>query len=231
MPSVFRQLATSDHPTARFARRSYRGIARFSLPAPRVLFVPVLYLVLFLREVYYFVARVFFCEPLFKAYCASYGKGVRTGPFLHWVDGRGRIVLGDDVLVDGKCNFGFAARFAEAPTLTIGSHTGIGHNCSFAVGKAITIGEHCRIGQDVLMFDSSGHPSDPAARLAGAPPDPESVKPIVIERNVWIGRGAVIFPGVTIGENSVVAAHAVVLASVPANSLVIGNPARRMAGV
>jgi acetyltransferase-like isoleucine patch superfamily enzyme len=147
------------------------------------------------------------------------------------VEGAGRIELGDDVLVDGKCSFSFAAQYSADPTLIIGSHTGIGHNCSFVVGRRITIGEHCRIASDVVMFDSSGHPSDPLARLVGAPAPLESVKPITLERNVWVGRGAIIFPGVTIGENSVVAAGAVVLASVPANSLVIGNPARRMAAV
>jgi acetyltransferase-like isoleucine patch superfamily enzyme len=84
---------------------------------------------------------------------------------------------------------------------------------------------------DVVIFDASGHPSDPAARERGAPAPLATVKPVVIERNVWLGRGAMVFPGVTIGENSVVAANAVVMASVPANSLVMGNPARRMGAV
>jgi acetyltransferase-like isoleucine patch superfamily enzyme len=51
-------------------------------------------------------------------------------------------------------------------------------------------------------------------------------KPIVIERNVWIAAGATIIGGVTIGENSVVAAGSVVARDVPANSLAGGNPAR-----
>lgn len=209
----------------------YRRLRNVSIPAPRLVFRPVLFLFLLLRSAYYFVARVFVCEPLFKSYCSRIGKNVHTGVFIHWVEGAGRIELGDDVLVDGKCSFSFAAQYAPDPTLAIGSHTGIGHNCSFVIGRRITIGERCRIASDVVMFDSSGHPSDPMARLAGAPAPLDSVKPITLERNVWVGRGAIIFPGVTIGENSVVAAGAVVLASVPANSLVIGNPARRMAAV
>jgi acetyltransferase-like isoleucine patch superfamily enzyme len=51
-------------------------------------------------------------------------------------------------------------------------------------------------------------------------------KPIVIERNVWIAAGATIIGGVTIGENSVVAAGSVVTKDVPPNTLVGGNPAR-----
>ena len=231
MQTILRNLAKSDQPFGRFARRAYWGIARVSLPAPRIVFRPLLAAVVAVRSVYFFVMRVLVCEPLFKAYCAEYGRNVHTGVFLHWIQGSGRIVLGDDVTVDGKCSFSFATRYSDAPTLQVGSHTGIGHNCSFTVGRSIVIGEHCRIAQDVVMFDSSGHPSDPAARLAGLPAPDDSVKPIVIGRNVWIGRGAIIFPGVTIGDNSVVSAGAVVLASVAENSLVLGNPARRMAAV
>jgi acetyltransferase-like isoleucine patch superfamily enzyme len=51
-------------------------------------------------------------------------------------------------------------------------------------------------------------------------------KPIVIERNAWVGAGAMILKGVTIGENAVVAAGSVVATRVPANSVVFGNPAR-----
>jgi acetyltransferase-like isoleucine patch superfamily enzyme len=51
-------------------------------------------------------------------------------------------------------------------------------------------------------------------------------KPIVIERNVWIAAGATLLGGVTVGENSVVAAGAVVTRNVPPDSFVAGNPAR-----
>ena len=225
------RLVHSNHPVVALLKRLRRAVLDFSVPAPRVLTLPLLYLVLGVRRVYHFMARVFVCEPLFKAYCASYGEGVHTGVFLHWVRGKGRIELGDHVLVDGKCSFAFGARYTEMPLLRVGSHTGIGHNCTFVVGKAITIGEHCRIANDVVMFDSSGHPSEPVARMQGAPAPIESVKPIIIERNVWIGRGAIIFPGVTIGENSVISAGAVVTSSVPPNSIALGNPARRLASV
>ncbi|MDB5112014.1 MAG: acetyltransferase, partial [Mucilaginibacter sp.] len=63
------------------------------------------------------------------------------------------------------------------------------------------------------------------------PMDPENRKslvcsPIVVKRNAWIGAAATILPGVTIGENSVVAAGAVVTKDVPANTIVAGVPAR-----
>ncbi|MFY9852903.1 MAG: DapH/DapD/GlmU-related protein [Terracidiphilus sp.] len=172
--------------------------------------------------------RVFFCEPFFKAHCTSYGRNLHTGVFLHWIQGRGEIIAGDNVLIDGKCSFTFAARFSDKPTLILGDNTGVSHGCTFTIGKKVTIGRHCRIAGDVWIFDSPGHPADPEARMKGMPTAEDEVKPVVIEDNVWIGRGSIIMPGVTLGENSIVVAGAVVMSDVPANTMVAGNPARQL---
>jgi acetyltransferase-like isoleucine patch superfamily enzyme len=192
---------------------------------------PALAVFLLLRACYFFCARVFVCEPLFKAYCTRYGRNLHTGPKLHWIMGRGDIVLGDNVLIDGKCAFHFALRYAERPVLAIGDHSGMGHNCAFVVGRSITIGRHTRLASSITMFDVPGHPVDAEARRAGLPARPEDARPIVIGDNVWIGTHAIIFPGVTIGDNSVVATGAVVMSSVPPNAVVAGNPARQIAAV
>jgi carbonic anhydrase/acetyltransferase-like protein (isoleucine patch superfamily) len=197
-------------------------------PIPRILSVPLVAAFLFLRSTYYFVARVFWCEPFFKAHCSSYGHGVHTGVFIHWIQGRGKLIVGDNVLIDGKCSFTFAARFSDQPSLMIGKNTGISHGCAFTIGKKIVIGSNCRIAGDVWIFDSPGHPTDPVARMAGLPTTEDEVKPVTIEDNVWIGRRAIIMPGVTIGQGSIVAAGAVVTTDVPANVLVLGNPARQI---
>ena len=228
MASLYRTLAHTNHPLGRLARRVYHGVDKFTLPAPRLLVWPVLQVFLFLREVYWFLKRVLVCEPFFKAYCKRYGRQVRTGVFIHYVVGKGDIILGDDVKVDGKCGFAFSTRYTEHPTLTIGDHTTVAHGCSFTVVKSITIGRHCMLASGVWMFDSNGHPLDPAARLAGLPPPEEAVKPIVIGDTVWIGRNCTIFPGVKIGENSIVSAGSVVMSDVPANTVVAGYPARRV---
>jgi acetyltransferase-like isoleucine patch superfamily enzyme len=199
-----------------------------NVPAPRWITTPALTAVLLVRSAYYFLVRVFFCEPLFKAYCAGYGRNFHTGAFLHWVQGKGEILIGNDVVIDGKCNFFFGARYSDRPTFKVGDNTGIGHSCSFTVGRQITIGSHCRIAGCVQMFDTPGHPADPDARRMGAPADFEDVRPIHIGDNVWIGSGAIIYPGVTIGDNSIVALGAVVMSSVPANIMVAGNPARQI---
>lgn len=66
------------------------------------------------------------------------------------------------------------------------------------------------------------HPLDPVDRNSGQ----EYGKPVTIGHNVWIGGRAVINPGVTIGDNAVVASGSVVVKNVPANAVVGGNPAR-----
>jgi acetyltransferase-like isoleucine patch superfamily enzyme len=225
---LYRTLATSQHWLPRTIRSIRRGIIQFSLPAPRPLILPFVLVFLAIRCTYYFLVRALVCEPFFKAQCFSYGKGLRTGVFLHWIQGKGRICTGDRVEFDGKCKFKFAARFSEHPTLKVGDGSRIGHGSSFTVGKSITIGRDCRIAIHVTIFDSPGHPSDPEARRAGQPVGENEVLPVVLGDNVWVGQNAIIFPGVTIGDNSIVAAGSSVMVSVPANVLVAGNPARQV---
>lgn len=100
----------------------------------------------------------------------------------------------------------------------------------------IEIGSHCLISWNVGIADSDFHPIEPAQRRIDAqalapffknrPPRPKlTTAPVIISDNVWIGMNAVILKGVTIGENSVVAAGSVVTKSVPPNAVVAGNPA------
>src|SRR3954453_20653390 len=103
---------------------------------------------------------------------------------------------------------------------TVGRNVFINQNCTFYDLGGIDIADDVLIGPNVSLITSS-HPLQPSERRAGV-----IAKPIVIERNVWIAAGAIIIGGVTVGENSVVAAGSVVTKNVPANTLVGGNPAR-----
>lgn len=229
MSSSFRHaLATGKGPPSTWLRAARRAGRDFSIPWPRVVTVPYRACYTFVRALVHGFRRVCIAEPIFRSYCTSIGRRFRTDIFVHWVQGRGRLIVGDDVLLDGKISFTFAARFSETPTLRIGSRTGIGHQCTFVVARAITIGDDCRIASGAMFRDSPGHPIEPEARRRGEPPPPESIQPIVLEDNVWIGARAIVQGGVRIGEGSVVASGAVVLSNIPPFSLVAGNPARRI---
>lgn len=88
---------------------------------------------------------------------------------------------------------------------------------------SVTIGNNVLFGPEVIIMDCDGHPAD--RRL---PDTIENVKfsPVIIEDNAWIGFGAIIMKGVTIGHHAVVAANAVVTKSVPPHCVVAGNPAK-----
>jgi acetyltransferase-like isoleucine patch superfamily enzyme len=192
------------------------------------LILPLLGLFVALRSVIYFIRRVFIAEPLFKGYCTSYGKGLKTDIFVHWIHGKGDLIVGDNVEFDGKSSIQFAARFCDRPRLVVGNNTGISDGCTFRIGKEVVIGNYCRVASHVSFFDAPGHASDPEERMAGLPSRPDQVKPIHVEDNVWIGRNCTILPGVRIGKNSIIASGSVVFADVPENCIVGGNPARKM---
>ena len=224
--SLRRRLTLSQHPIARTLRVSYRALTRFSLPAPKVVVKPMLWAFLTIRTIYYFAVRTLVCEPLFKAYCTQYGRGLRTGVFVHWVNGGGRIILGDHVLVDGLCAFTFTQRHIDEPTLEIGDFSELGHGCSFTIGKKITIGQHTRIAMNCLLFDTGGHPLDAEARRAHQPAPTQEVRPIVIGDDVWIGQRSIIMPGTRIGDGAIISAGSIVRGTVAPYTLVAGSPAR-----
>ncbi len=226
MPDFYRFAALSDHWTAKLIRTVYRGLRNFSVPAPRLITRPGMALIVAVRTAYYFARRVFIAEPFFKSLCASYGRNLHTGIYIPWVQGNGDIVLGDNVSIDGKLSIFFAARYTSRPRLIIGDHSGIGHTCAFTVGNEIRIGKHCRFGSQIAVFDAPGHPADPAARAAGLPSAMDEVRPVVIGNNVWVGSCSIIYPGVSIGDNSIVAMGSVVMTNVAPNTMVAGNPAR-----
>ena len=103
--------------------------------------------------------------------------------------------------------------------IKLGKKVFINHACSFLDMGGITIEDDVQIGPRVNLV-TENHPVDPSRRKH------LDLKPVVIKRNAWIGAGASILPGVTIGENSIVAAGAVVTNDVPPNTIVGGVPAK-----
>ena len=103
--------------------------------------------------------------------------------------------------------------------LHIGRGVFINACCQFQDQGGITIGDCSQIGHAVV-FATLNHYLEPDRRRY------THARPIVLGRNVWIGSNATILQGVTIGDNAVVAAGAVVTKDVPANTIVAGVPAK-----
>jgi acetyltransferase-like isoleucine patch superfamily enzyme len=116
--------------------------------------------------------------------------------------------IGKDVIIDKNISF------FEPNTILIGNN--------------ILIRENCYLDHDIIIEDNVTLSKDVIILTAGHNPETMEyvMKPVKICKNVWIGARAIILPGVTIGENSCVAAGAVVSRNVNANTLVGGVPAR-----
>jgi maltose O-acetyltransferase len=120
---------------------------------------------------------------------------------------------GTVVLPPFRCDYGY--------NISLGRNVFINYHCIFLDCALITIGDDVQIGPAVQLYTAQ-HPLDANVRRSGL----ESANPIRIGSDVWIGGGAVVLPGITIGDRSIVGAGSVVVHDVPPDSLVVGNPAR-----
>lgn len=109
---------------------------------------------------------------------------------------------------------------AGGEEIRVGRNVFINQNCTFYDLAGIDIADEVMVGPNVSLI-TAGHPVEPLQRRSVT-----VGKPIRLEKNVWIAIGATVLGGVTVGENSVVAAGSVVTRDVPRNVLVGGNPAR-----
>ncbi|HVG02433.1 MAG TPA: sugar O-acetyltransferase [Nitrospira sp.] len=138
------------------------------------------------------------------------GQGLRAALLRDLLNEVGEETL---VLPPFACDYGYNIR--------LGRNVFINYHCIFLDCASIIIGDHVQIAPAVQLYTAQ-HPLDAGIRRSGL----ESASPIRIGHDVWIGGGAIVLPGVTIGDRSVVGAGSVVVYDVPSDSLVVGNPAR-----
>lgn len=105
--------------------------------------------------------------------------------------------------------------------ISIGARTFVNFGLVALDPGTITIGSDVQIGPNVQLLTAT-HPLDADLRRSKW----EGAEPVVVADNVWLGGGVIVLPGVTIGENTVVGAGAVVSRDLPADVVAVGNPAR-----
>jgi len=145
---------------------------------------------------------------------APRATGERTA-ILHELFG----ALGDGATVMPRfsCDYGYNIR--------AGRNLFVNYDCVFLDCAPIDIGDDVQIAPAVQLYTAT-HPLDAAVRRSGI----EGAKPIRIGNNVWLGGGAIVLAGVTIGDDAVIGAGSVVTRDVPAGAVVVGNPARARGG-
>lgn len=110
-----------------------------------------------------------------------------------------------------RCDYGY--------NISIGENFYANYNCTIIDCAKVTIGDNAFIGPNVSLF-TAGHPVHPDVRNTQL----EYAIPIFIGNNVWLGGGAIVNPGVTIGDNTVIGSGSVVTKDIPANVIAAGNP-------
>ena len=150
-------------------------------------------------------------QRLMRDYNATvYGEDAARKTLLSELLGRdGGAVIRPPFYVD----YGFNIDLAEGVFLNYG--------CVFLDVCPITVGAETQIGPGTQVL-TADHPRDAEVRATGL----ENGKPVIIGRNVWIGGGALILPGVTVGDDAIIGAGAVVTRDVAPGTTVVGNPAR-----
>jgi maltose O-acetyltransferase len=117
-----------------------------------------------------------------------------------------------------RCDYGY--------NLLIGRNVFINYDCVFLDCNRITIGDDVQIGPAVQIYTAQ-HPTDAEVRRSGL----EFALPVTVGDNVWIGGGAILCPGVTIGADTVIGAGSVVTRDLPPSVIAVGNPCRVLRSV
>lgn len=110
------------------------------------------------------------------------------------------------------------AKFTYPWKVSVGNYTWIGDNVEFYSLDQIVVGEHCVISQHSYLCTGSHDIEDPYFSLI--------TKPIHIKDGAWLASDVFVYPGITIGEMSVVAARSTVLKDIPSNEIHAGSPAK-----
>ena len=151
-------------------------------------------------------------QDLMSAYNAT---SPRQGPLRRRLLGELLGSVGDGTVIRPPLYVDFGAR------ITIGADCFANYGLVALDVAPIRIGDDVQIGPNVQLLTPT-HPLDPGLRREKW----ETAEPITIGHNVWLGGGAIVLPGVAIGDNTVVGAGAVVTRDLPPDVVALGNPAR-----
>jgi len=154
----------------------------------------------------------------------KYGKKIRGNRVV--LKNKGKIDIGDRVNLNsypgGEAYITGLQCHCEESVISIGSDCNL-NGTMIHCRTSVSIGDFCLFGPGSRIVDNDSHRISTDIEERRKPPN---AAPITIGDNVWVGMSSLILKGVTIGNNSIIAAHSVVTKPVPENVLVAGIPAR-----
>lgn len=160
---------------------------------------------------------------LYRAWCRLRGRHFVAGPGLAIygrlsVRGLGRVELGRNAAIYGRVNIW---TYSAEANVRIADNVIMGGTRISSI-QLITVGRDCILA-DSAIRDTDFHSVRADRRRPGAP---VRVAPVHIADNVWVAASAILLPGTSVGENSVVGAGAVCMRGFPADKVILGNPAK-----
>jgi acetyltransferase-like isoleucine patch superfamily enzyme len=227
--SVFERLALNvrrrETPLYDWLYRTAKAVRGFEMPTLRPLYKALYYERNARLAVWYNLIRIIYQEPVFKSRCDTVGRHfMLRDEGIPLVLGHLRLRIGTDVVISGVTTFA-ASKLADEPVLEIGDGTRIGYQTVILVGERVTIGRHVMIANRCFIAGADNHHPDPIKRRTE--PEPKSsLRPLVIEDDVFVATGSTIYKGVKLGRGSIVSSGSVVTRNVPPYTVVAGNPAR-----
>ncbi|WP_028021825.1 acyltransferase [Enterovibrio calviensis] len=219
-------LKHSPSPVARGLFRTLKAVIHFSIPAPRLLVVPLYHLTRLIQNLWESAARSLWWTPVFKGRLQHVGKNLFLYGGMPFVSGPLVISLGDHCRMSGQTTFSGRVYGHDQPQLLIGNNIDIGWQTTIAVGRKVVIGDNVRIAGRAFLAGYPGHPMNAEARAAGLPELDSQVGDIILEPDVWLATGVSVMAGVTIGHGTIVAAGSVVTSDLPPNVVAGGVPAK-----
>ncbi len=224
--SIREWIKSNHHPVAKLLRSSFYQLRYWQCPK-----IPVVHKMLYGTHqlVNTFISnmmRIFYWTPLFASMCSNKPKRLYLYSGMPQLLGNLDLSIGNNTRISGLTTFTGRTASPTTPQLNIGSNVDISWQTTIAVGTEIIIGDNTRIAGRCFLAGYPGHPLDPHDRANGKPDTDEQAGPIILKKNVWLASGVSVMPGVTIGENTIVAAGSVVTKSLPANVLAGGVPAK-----
>ncbi|MEM1404961.1 MAG: acyltransferase [Pseudomonadota bacterium] len=172
----------------------------------------------------YLRLRGWYVDYFLRPECASLGRYATVMKPRYVIISGPNIHIGDCFTAIAepmhRVEIGVWGRQAREGTIRIGNGVLMSPGSRISASDEITVGDGTMLANGVYITDSDWHTIYDRIQRAETP------TPVHIGRNVWLGDHATVLKGVTVGENSVIAARAVVTKDVPANVIVAGNPAR-----
>lgn len=133
-----------------------------------------------------------------------------------------QVRIGNDCILQHEVFFNYDHFWQPGPSIVLGDKVFVANGVEFNIRDGLRIGDGSLIGAGSFLVDHD-HAVEPGKSYATGCGESS---PICLGRNVWVGARCIVLKGVSIGDNAIIAAGAVVTKSVPANEIWAGNPAR-----